>query len=177
MSYPAKAIANYLLEIASQHGRELTLMKLLKLVYYANGWHLAIKQQPLIEEPIEAWKYGPVIASIYHEFKEFGNQAITRFAANRSPEEVKRDPSTKPWIKEEDEYTKRLLKKIWDVYGDYSGTQLSAMTHQRGTPWDVTWNEKGGSSTNSCQINNELLKNYFVKLAHKDVTQNRYDRY
>lgn len=177
MAYPAKAIANYFLELASQENHSLTLMKLLKLVYYANGWHLAIKGQPLIEEPVEAWKYGPVIASIYHEFKEFGNQEITRFAANRSPEELKRDPATKPWIKEEDEYTKRLLCKIWNVYGSYSGSQLSTMTHQRGTPWDITWNEGGGSSTNSCQINNQLLRDYFVKLAHKDATQFSHDRH
>ncbi len=177
MVYPAKAIANYFLDLAHQKGQVLTLMKLLKLVYYANGWHLAIKGQPLIEEPVEAWPYGPVIASIYHEFKEFGDQELTRFAANRSPEEIKRDPSTKPWIKAEDEYTKCLLHKIWDVYGCYSGTQLSNLTHQQGTPWDRTWNGREDSSTNSCKINNKLLKDYFVKLAHKDAIQFSHDKY
>jgi uncharacterized phage-associated protein len=170
MAYPAKAIANYFLDLASKKGVSLSLMKLLKLLYYANGWHLAIKDKPLIEEPVEAWKYGPVVAPIYHEFKEFGNSEITRFAANRSQEELKRDPSTKPWIDEEDEYTKRLLKKVWDVYGDYSGSQLSTITHNKGTPWDITWNERGGNSSNSFKIDNGLIRDYFIELAHKDAT-------
>jgi uncharacterized phage-associated protein len=38
---------------------------------------LAINKEPLIDERVEAWNYGPVIPSLYHEFKNFGSGAIT----------------------------------------------------------------------------------------------------
>jgi len=44
-------------------------MKLQKLVYYAHGWHLALNNEPLIDEQVECWQYGPVISSLFHEFK------------------------------------------------------------------------------------------------------------
>ncbi len=40
-------------------------MKLHKLLYYAAGWHLGFTGEPLFDEDIEAWQYGPVVPSIY----------------------------------------------------------------------------------------------------------------
>jgi uncharacterized phage-associated protein len=80
MPYDPKAIANYLLEVAKNHNETLTPMKIQKLVYFANGWHLALKNEPLINEQVEAWPYGPVIPSLYRAFRRFGDQAITALA-------------------------------------------------------------------------------------------------
>ena len=76
MSYDARAIANYFLERARLEGKSLDQMKLQKLVYYANGWHIAIKEEPWIDEQVEAWRYGPVIQSLRDAFREYGDQAI-----------------------------------------------------------------------------------------------------
>lgn len=55
-------------------------MHLQKLTYFAHGWYIAFNDQeqiqPLINEPFQAWEYGPVCSSIYHEFKGFGCNAI-----------------------------------------------------------------------------------------------------
>lgn len=50
-------VAEYILE---QHG-EMTSMKLQKLVYYCQAWHLAWSDEPLFRESIEAWANGPVV--------------------------------------------------------------------------------------------------------------------
>lgn len=39
----------------------VTAMKLEKLVYYCQGWHLAREGTLLFPEPIEAWREGPVV--------------------------------------------------------------------------------------------------------------------
>ncbi|MCL6584270.1 MAG: DUF4065 domain-containing protein [bacterium] len=115
MAYDAKAIANYFLDLAKSKGEKLTLMKLLKLIYFAHGWHLAITGKPLIDEQVEAWQYGPVIPSVYHEFKGFGNQPITR--SEIDPQLLKLFDIEVPAIHEDDSFTKSLLNKIWDTYG------------------------------------------------------------
>ena len=77
--FDAKAIANFLLAL-DEMGHALTPMKLQKLVYFSHGWHLAMLNSALIDENVEAWAFGPVIPSLYHEFKEFGNSPIDRKA-------------------------------------------------------------------------------------------------
>ncbi|WP_366513810.1 type II toxin-antitoxin system antitoxin SocA domain-containing protein [Planktotalea sp.] len=57
-------------------------MKLQKLVYIAYGWHLALSGKKLFTEEIEAWKHGPVVPSLYHEFKHLRENPITSFATS-----------------------------------------------------------------------------------------------
>ena len=80
MSYPAKAVANYFIDIARCEGEQLSPMKIQKLVYFAHGWYLALYDEPLLDEKIEAWRYGPVVPSLYHEFKRYGSGTIERYA-------------------------------------------------------------------------------------------------
>ncbi len=82
MSHDPKAIANYFLDRAADAGDAPTPMKVQKLVYYANGFYLAIFGEPLIDEQVEAWAYGPVIPSLHREFLEYGNGPITARATH-----------------------------------------------------------------------------------------------
>src|SRR3569833_3739547 len=82
MAYDAKAVANYILDIADERGVAVSPMKLLKLVYFSHGWHLAVTGKPLLNEQVEAWKFGPVVSELYHEFKAFGNSPINGRASD-----------------------------------------------------------------------------------------------
>src|SRR3546814_9253977 len=76
MTYEPSHVANYMLERAESEGRHLTPMKLLKLVYIAYGWSLALLRKKRFDEQFRAWDHGPVVRSLYHEFKYFGGYAI-----------------------------------------------------------------------------------------------------
>ena len=80
MPFSAKAVANVFLELADAAKQTLTPMKLQKLVYYAHGWYLGLTGRPLLDELIQAWSFGPVVRSLYNEFKEFGADPITHKA-------------------------------------------------------------------------------------------------
>ncbi len=77
MAYPAAAIANEFLDLAEKDSRKLTQMHVQKLVYFAHGWFLALKREPLVRERVEAWDYGPVIRQLYDAFRSFGSRPIT----------------------------------------------------------------------------------------------------
>src|SRR5690606_24176720 len=81
--YTPAHIANYFLWKAKKENIELTAMKLIKLVYVAYGWYLAFKDEKLFDERIEAWRYGPVIPSLYHEFKRFRNDPIEKLVYSK----------------------------------------------------------------------------------------------
>lgn len=127
--YSPKAVANYFIERVPG----LTPMKLQKLVYYSHAASLAILEKPLINEPVQAWRYGPVIGSLYHEFKRFGNNPI---------EEPSKDyyngGEIVPSIDANDGDTICVLNAIMQGFGSLSAIQLSNMTHEPGEAWKKT---------------------------------------
>jgi uncharacterized phage-associated protein len=175
MPYDAKAIANYFLDLAEAKGESLTPMKLQKLVYYAHGWHLALTDRPLLNEVIQAWSFGPVVRTLYNEFREFGSGPITdrakEFAnpasasaeAGRFFKFIITIPSIDDYADEDNEYTKRLLDRIWKVYGKYTAIQLSNMTHAPGTPWDRVNKQYNGAIPKYAVIPDEWIAEYFKK--------------
>lgn len=166
MAYDSKAVANYFLDRAEQSGKKLDPMQLQKLVYFAHGWHLAASGDPLIDEMVEAWRYGPVIPSLYHEFKSFGKNPITRKASHlKIVDEEKWDyVFIEPSIDNTDSTakTRKLLDVIWNSYGKLSGIQLSNLTHEPGSPWHVTWEQAQGRK--NVDISDELIRDYFRSL-------------
>ena len=47
----------------------MTAMKLQKLVYYCQAWHLVWDEEPLFPERIEAWANGPVVHALYDKHR------------------------------------------------------------------------------------------------------------
>ncbi len=168
MPYDPKAIANFFLALAESEGRSITPLQLTKLVYIAHGWHLGLTGQPLVNEKPEAWQYGPVLPSIYHEFKSFGNQPITRRAGELdwntfSVKEISlpNDPALEP--------LRNFLRQVWDIYGKHSGGQLSTITHVSGTPWYKTWVEMGAKNRKGVAIPDELIRNHYRELKERNA--------
>jgi uncharacterized phage-associated protein len=175
MPYDANAIANYFLKLARSDAKPLDQMKLQKLVYYANGWHLAIKGTPLINEQVEAWRYGPVIPSLRESFRQYGDQPIDAPASYLVPrpganilEEIE---EVVPTIDQENPsdlgFVSSLLERVWRVYGKYTGVQLSNMTHEPGSPWDQVYQRYNSSLPKGTDIPEQVIRDYFVGLAKK----------
>lgn len=122
-------------------------MKLIKLVYIAHGWYLGVFGKPLINEAPEAWKYGPVIPSLYHSFKSYRDSIITYKPAE-------------PILANE---VKQFLDRIWEVYGGFTGVELSAMTHQPGSPWSKIWD--AAKSIKNIEIPDNLIKRYYAQMV------------
>jgi uncharacterized phage-associated protein len=161
MPYSAKAVANAFIDLAKKfpnQGNDLTPMKIQKLIYFAHGWHLSLAEKPLIDEQIQAWKFGPVVHSIYRAFRDFGNSPVSSYATEVKVEngrlltEIPKIP--------EDSVAMKLVEKIWEVYGKYDGVQLSNATHQSDTPWSKVW-EREGKEKLYVGIPDSEIKEYF----------------
>ena len=69
-------VANYFLWLANDIGSFVSNLKLQKLVYYAQAWHLALYDCPLFDEDFQAWIHGPVIPELFEKYQHFGWQPI-----------------------------------------------------------------------------------------------------
>lgn len=135
---PTQRVANFFLEQARQEGLPLTAMKLQKLVYIAYGWHLALTGKKLFDEEIEAWKHGPVVPSLYHEFKHFRGVPITSMSVAYDYDS---DEDYIPHVADDDAEAQMVLGKVWNIYKRFSGSALRNKTHVQDGPWDRVYDE------------------------------------
>lgn len=141
----AMEIADEILKIGKRAGRSFTPMQLMKLVYIAHGWSLAILDRDIFQDRIEAWKYGPVIPALYQATRQFRRKPIPHDLIDEdSPPKVSREVLS-------------FLQDVVDKYGHLSGIQLSKLTHRPGTPWDQVY-EPGGSNI---EISDRLIKQHY----------------
>lgn len=151
MSEDLKVIINWFLSKQSMSPK-----KLQKMLYYAQAWCVTLNNenkesidQKLFEERFEAWVHGPVIPSVYQEYKEYGYQDI---------------PQTNGRIQLSEDI-EDILKQVLEVYGDYNGNQLENISHQE-DPWKNA--RKSYSPLESCNeiISEEEMFNYYIKQAN-----------
>ena len=149
MKHDARAVANRLLDLAEEDGNRLTPMQALELVYFCHAWMLAIRERPLIEQPIEAWEYGPVISDVYHAFKKHRHDYITSRA---------RVPDAKF-----DDVEDGIIRQVYRKYGYLSGIRLSQISHAPGSPWEQVWETNRRKSI----IPNGMIKDYYSQKVHE----------
>jgi uncharacterized phage-associated protein len=138
----SKQVAEYFLCLTdSDVGDLISNLKLQKLVYYAQGFHLAMFDEVLFDEPIVAWEHGPVVEQLYHYYKHFGNQAIPQ------PETIDDSIFTEKQI--------ALLKEVYEVYGQFSAWKLRNMTHS-----EKPWIETNKNAVISTELMRDFFKNY-----------------
>jgi uncharacterized phage-associated protein len=135
----ARDVACYFLSLVDPNeGESISPLKLQKLVYYAQGFHLALYDKTLFPEQIEAWRYGPVIPSLYKDFKEHGDSAI--------PAVDGFDPEV--FTPEQ----RKLLDDVYETYGQFSAWKLRDMTHEE-APWKDADGRGGGViSSNALRV-------------------------
>jgi uncharacterized phage-associated protein len=143
--YDSNSIANYLIEKAIPHGG-LDALQVLKLVYIAHGFVLGIKGIPLLEDDIEAWKYGPVVRSIYAALPG-GSTSIMAPVGNVSAAQL-------------DATEKGIVDTVYNLYGKHSGLFLSNLTHRPGSPWHKVWTTYGRNAV----IPRDLIERHYERI-------------
>lgn len=63
-----KAIRYLLAKMDEESGDVMTLPVLQKLLYYSQGFSLAMTGKPLFEEDFEVWQMGPVIPALFEKY-------------------------------------------------------------------------------------------------------------
>jgi len=103
-------------------------LKLQKVLYFAQAAHLALyNKKSLFEDDICAWKLGPVVESVYHEFKSSENKPITA-TTNKDYEKIEEDVSV-------------FLENVWSIFGKFSAAKLVQMSHEH-QPWKEAYESK-----------------------------------
>ena len=121
-------------------------MKLQKLLYYCQAWHLALHDEPLFDAPIEAWRRGPVVPEIYRL-----HEGLDQVAKWRG------DPAVLPVAERE------FVASVVERYGGFTRHELSAMAHDE-EPWQTARADLPESERSSEPLVHDVMARYFRRL-------------
>jgi len=144
-------VANYFLSKSKPNTEySITHLKLQKLVYYAQGWHMALNDgKALFDNEIRAWVHGPVCPDLYTEYRNHQYFEIP--------------PTEQPQAILNDEVAKKTLDLVWKVYGEYDGKFLEELTHQE-SPWINARKGLAPNENSDVLISKKTMEKYFEKI-------------
>jgi len=144
----ALPVANYFIRFCREAGDPVSNLKLQKLLYYAQAWYLALRDQPLFPERIEAWVHGPAVPPVYGHFKGWAWQPIG-------------DDVSAPRLSQD---LHNHLSQVMRQYGPMSAYQLELLTH-REKPWRDARKGLAPDEPSTAVISHQSMKDYYRALA------------
>jgi uncharacterized phage-associated protein len=146
--------ARYFIVRAYEDGKdaEMTNMKLQKLLYYTQSLYLALYNEPLFEEEIQAWRYGPVCPPAYCYYSQYeGNQLPIPSDSNFS--DISSD-------------IKDLFEEVWSYFGVHNAYLLSDMTHD-----EIPWKSARGDLPREAHSQQPLELSQMQKLGNTKLSE------
>ncbi|TIL87499.1 MAG: DUF4065 domain-containing protein [Mesorhizobium sp.] len=131
-------VAQYILERIGP----LTVMKVQKLVYYSQAWSIVWDDNRLFPEPIEAWKNGPVVRSLWEATR--GQYRVASVPGGNAGNVGGAQRET--------------VNRVLDFYGVRDAQWLSDLTHME-APWAEAY--KKGQNT---EIPLDSIAEYYSSL-------------
>jgi len=142
---------DYIIHRVLASGESLSNLKLQKLLYYVQAWHLVYEEKPLFVGNFQAWVHGPVSRRIYDRFS-----STKTLYSDVTTDDVSETFDVSVLVDSEKEHIDRVLS----VYAKFSGYQLEEMTH-REEPWVKA--REGYDDFQRCEviIDESLMQSYY----------------
>ena len=144
-------VARYIVAYFHECEDPITNLKLQKLLYYVQGWHLAIEDKEAFPENFQAWVHGPVIREIYDKFKSYRWNPISEAIDTPILPDTIRD----------------LIDEVLEVYGADSAFALEQRTHLE-MPWLRARTGLNPDEASNNIIDKEWMKEFFGELANAE---------
>lgn len=127
----------------------VSAMKLQKLMFYSQAWHIVWVEEPLFPDDFQAWANGPVLPTLYArhrgQFKVDSTLFSTSDSSHLSAEE------------------RESVDKVLGFYGEHTAQWLSNLTHQE-RPWLEARGELAPGASSGAVIPHSALHEYYSSL-------------
>lgn len=127
----------------------ITHLKLQKLVYYAQAWSLALRNEELFSEDFEAWAHGPVSPKLYYRYRQYYYNEIPQIELEE--------------VNGIDADSLELMSAVWNVYGDKTARDLEQRTHEE-EPWQAARQGVRAGQPSTHIINKESMRGFYTQL-------------
>lgn len=141
--YDAIDIAEYVLNYCEKVlNRPITNLQLQKFLYYIQGEYLCEHREPIFDNEIEAWAYGPVVPDVYYAYNSHMSKQIKGVE----------------FVDIIDAADKELINKVVGELISIQPWKLVEKTHKE-DPWNDNYRE-----CKNIEIPIEEIEEYFLKI-------------
>jgi uncharacterized phage-associated protein len=146
-------VCDYIILMCRSGGEHLNLLKLQKLLYYAQAWNLAFFEKPLFDGKFQAWVHGPVNREIYDRFSNaktlYSEVDVTDITPDFDPEKIPED-------------VRLHINNVLEVYAPFSGSDLEAQAHDE-EPWIIARGDCRPTQRCENELDERLMGEYYRK--------------
>jgi len=128
----------------------MTQKKIQKLCYYAQAWYIALTDNKLYNDELQAWIHGPVSPKLYERFKGYGYNKIPKKISTIQDSEIQ-----------------EFVQQIYRIYGNLDGDQLEELTHQE-KPWKNAREGKQPYEASNNEISIKDMADYFKEKIRQE---------
>lgn len=146
MTTSVHAIAKFIVRNSST---QISNLKLQKLLYYTQGWHLGMWKTPIFNAEIQAWIHGPVVPEVFREYRDYKWTPIADLPGTISI----------------DSHAETHIKAVLRAYGRLTAAQLEALSHKE-SPWILARKGLGPTEPSTQEISHESMRRFFSKKAN-----------
>lgn len=139
--YKVLNIAHYVVDKCTNENNPISNLQLQKILYFLQRDYLKNYKQPLFEEKIEAWVFGPVVPLVYYEYCGYGALKIDK---TYNDIEIEYDD-------------KNFVDSIIEERREYNPWSLVSETHQEGSAWKRIYKNGEG---NKQEISLDYMEKY-----------------
>lgn len=148
---PYKASAHDVAAYILEKRGAMTAIKLQKLVYYSQAWHLAWEEVPLFSERVEAWANGPVVPTLYRVHRG-------RFEVSNWPDGKSANLTANQ---------RESIDAVLETYADFAPWQLTDLTHSE-LPWTEARKGLAPGERGKSTISEETMRDYYAGLIRSN---------
>jgi len=139
-------------------------LKLQKLLYYIQAFHLAYFDKPLFKDKFQAWVHGPVIRRLFDELKD---KALL-YGVVEFKQLNERDPSEVFETTLADDQ-KDLINEVLKSFSPLSGFELENLTHSE-RPWIEARQGLGPADKCSFDIDEGVMRDFYRTRINGEVS-------
>ncbi|HAZ2725892.1 Panacea domain-containing protein [Enterococcus faecalis] len=167
--YLAMYVADYIIDYCNEHDIEINNLKLQKVMYYLQAKSLVETDEPLFDEDLQKWKYGPVVPTVYHEYKNNGAGNLNFSDIGPILREAKPDEKANFFGRYVQEiYSPELIgqddresiNKVVNSLSKYTGFELVNKTHEHSI-WKNA-ESRINEGAQGIMYTDEEIKNFFT---------------
>ena len=134
---------------------DISILALMKLLYFSQGVYAAFTQRYLFVDECEAWVLGPVYRDTYNRYKDVLTNMIENHVICENDIAL-------------DSYEKEVINAVLETFGRCSPSDLVKITH-REAPWLNARKGLSAAELSNRIIPKESIKNYFEHVKTKRV--------
>jgi uncharacterized phage-associated protein len=140
----ANLVAECVISLSHEKQSPVSNLKLQKLLYYSQAWHLALYRDPLFDEDTEAWVHGPVVPAVFRYYRDCRWNSI-------------------PDARIHNAYSFRPhLEEVWKAYGSFNAYDLERLTHSE-DPWKIARTGLAPDASSNNIISKQSMLEYYSK--------------